>query len=73
MSTLRLFILSGLLTPMCMHAQMSGTYSIDPVGGDYQSVQDAWDDLEATGVSGPVPLAVAPGTYSGQSVLGPVA
>lgn len=70
---LRLFILSGILTPMCMHAQMSGSYSIDPAGGDYQSVQDAWDDLEAAGVSGPVQLTVAPGIYSGQLVLGPVA
>lgn len=58
---------------MCIHAQMSGTYTVATAGGDYPSIQDAWDDLEANGISGAVQLVVSSGTYTGPLTLGAVA
>lgn len=42
----------------------NGTYSIAVTGGDFASLNEAIDSLEVQGVSGPVSLKFADGTYS---------
>lgn len=52
-------------------AQMAGTYLIDPsVPGVFQSFTEAVNAMFVQGVSGPVQILVAPGTYT-ESVLVP--
>ena len=51
---------------------LSGTFTIGGTGADYASVADAADDLSANGVCGPVTFMVAPGTYTGQVILGEI-
>lgn len=53
-------------------AQLNGTYTISGGGGDYLSFNAAVADLVAQGVSGPVLMNVAPGTYTEQVVLPPI-
>ncbi|KPK84294.1 MAG: hypothetical protein AMS27_10390 [Bacteroides sp. SM23_62_1] len=53
--------------PLTCTAQLSGTYTIDPVGGDFPnfvSFQAAVDSLMSQGVNGPVVFNVADGTYT---------
>jgi hypothetical protein len=66
-----LLIACSLLTRSAF-AQMSGTYTVGPAGADYATIQEAWDDLEASSINGPVELVVSPGTYAQQLVLGAV-
>ncbi len=55
--------LLGLLTPFAASAQLAGTYTVG-TGGDYASLQAAFDALHAQGVSGPVALHLLSGTYT---------
>lgn len=55
-------------------AQLNGTYTINGGGGgDYTTFTAAVADLVAQGVSGPVLMNVAPGTYTEQVVLPAIA
>ncbi len=67
-----LFLFVFTMTPV--HAQMSGTYVIDPGGGgDYISFAAAIADLNTLGVNGPVVMEVANGSYFQRVVVSPIA
>ena len=53
-------------------AQLSGSYTIAPVGGSYSSFNAAVSDLTTKGVSGAVTFNVAPGTYTESITIGPI-
>lgn len=53
-------------------AQLAGAYTVGGTSPDYATLGDAFADLEASGVSGPVLLQVRYGTYSGALSLGVV-
>jgi pectin methylesterase-like acyl-CoA thioesterase len=51
--------------PLLLAAQMSGTYTVVPGGGgNYTTITAAVNDLNALGVSGPVTISIASGTYA---------
>ena len=56
-------------------AQLSGTYTINKTGGDFipdnnfKSFNEAVDSLESQGVSGPVTIDIADGTYIEQILI----
>ena len=72
----RLFLFLSVIT-LCffsqnVFAQLSGTYTIDPKGSgasNYKNFSDAAADLNTNGVSGPVVIKVANGTYKEQFEL----
>jgi pectin methylesterase-like acyl-CoA thioesterase len=43
---------------------LSGTYTVCSSGCDYSTIQDAVNDLNYNGVSGPVTIDIAAGTYT---------
>lgn len=57
-----------LLLPAVLLAQLSGTYTIGGAAPDYTTFNDAVDDLETEGVSGPTTFNVRNGVYQ-ESVL----
>ena len=64
-SLLMLFFASSML-----HAQSSGTFTINPAGGgDYLTLQEAVDDLASEGMSGPVTLQFSSGTHTVDEVV----
>jgi len=69
---------AALLLSAAVQAQLAGAYSIDssqPTGaGNYNTFQDAANDLAAQGVAGPVQFFVAPGVapYVGFSIVNPI-
>lgn len=65
-----LFLLSALAP-----AQLSGTYTLDPQGSgtrNFTSFIQAWFELVSKGVSGPVVIEIAAGTYDSIPDLYPV-
>ncbi len=69
---------AALLLTAAVQAQLAGAYGIDsaqPTGaGNYNTFQDAANDLALQGVSGPVQFFVAPGAapYVGFSIVAPI-
>ncbi|NOY37966.1 MAG: hypothetical protein GXO83_10385 [Chlorobi bacterium] len=64
-----IFLLTLLLFASVSFAQLSGSYTIDPAGGDFtskncKSFTEAVDSLMSQGVNGPVVFNVADGTYT---------
>jgi len=75
----RIALTAILLSFFCFQsfAQLSGTYTINPAGGDFASdncktVKEAIDSLHAQGVGGPVVFNIAEGTYNEQNQLNQV-
>lgn len=58
--------------PFALLAQLSGNYTINPVGGNYTTVGAAVTALNTVGVSGPVTFSIAPGTYAEKLVFGTI-
>lgn len=48
---------------------LTGTYTIDPSGGDYNNFTEAVQMLTTCGLTGPVVFMVAPGTYNEQITI----
>jgi hypothetical protein len=65
-----------ILTSTVLTGQMSGNYTIDPSGSgarNFKKLNDASAALDVQGVSGPVKITVASGTYAGTWFLPRVA
>lgn len=54
-------------------AQLSGNYTINPVGGNYTTIGAAVAALSSSGVNGPVTFSIAPGIYAEKLVFGTIA
>ena len=54
------------------HAQLSGNYVIGGGNPDYNTVSEAVSDLIANGVSGPVVMNIAEGTYTEKIYIRPI-
>lgn len=70
-----LFVAAVLAPAFPVAAQLSGTYTIDPNGTgarNYTNFASAAYALAKSGVSGPVTLKIAPGTYAEAWFLAPV-
>lgn len=53
--------------------RMSGQYTVNQMGGaDYTSINEAIDDLNNRGVSGPVEINIVPGVYNEKIILSDV-
>lgn len=59
-----LFVAIALIATVPAFAQLSGTYTINPVGGNYTSISAAVTALTTSGVSGAVTFNIAPATYN---------
>lgn len=55
--------------PFSLKAQLSGTYTVNPAGGNFVTIQAAADALSQQGVSGPVVIRIANGTYNEQVLI----
>src|SRR5665213_2278371 len=53
-----------LLSAPAAKAQLAGTYTINPTGGNYSSIHAAIADLNSKGVSGPVVFKVAADSFN---------
>jgi hypothetical protein len=52
-----------------LNSPLSGTYNIGGATPDFASIQEAVNELNSFGVSGPVYFNIHPGTYTGQVVV----
>lgn len=50
-------------------SQLNGTYTIGGTNPDYATIADAFNALNASGISGPVVFAIRDGIYNQQSSL----
>lgn len=66
---IRLLSFPLLLLPLAALGQLSGTYTVGGGNPDFATPTDAFNAIQAQGVSGLVVLAVRPGTYTGQYAL----
>ncbi len=68
-----LLIIISIIDPAIITAQLSGPYVIDPYGGgNYTTLNEAVTALTSLGVSGPVIMNIADGTYDEQVSIPPI-
>ena len=64
--------IAALAMSLSASAQLSGSYTICNAGCDYATIQDACDDLNTMGISGPVMMNLTGTVYNETVFLGPV-